>query len=121
VGYFQADNAGNNDTCVQAILKEISPLTPVKHRRLRCYGHIINLSTRAFLFGDNPDTFELEIDNLEKLKLEIRYERELLAQWRKRGSIDKLHNIVVWIQRTPQRRDSFIDQLRDNTPLKGLY
>jgi len=100
VGYFQADNAGNNDTCVQAILDVISPSTPAIYRRLRCFGHVINLSAKAFLFGKDPDAFELEIDNLEKLKLEVRYERELLAQWRKRGSIGKLYNIVVWIRRT---------------------
>ncbi len=80
VSYFQADNAGNNDTCVQAILDEIAPFSSAAHRRLRCYGHVINLAAKAFLFGHNPDAFELEIENLEKLKLEIRYERELLAQ-----------------------------------------
>jgi hypothetical protein len=31
VGYFQANNAGNNDTCVQAILDEISPFTSAAH------------------------------------------------------------------------------------------
>ena len=89
------------------------------HQRLRCFGHIINLSAKAFLFGEDPDAFELEIDNLEKLKLEVRYERELLAQWRKRGSIGKLHNIVVWIRRTLQRRDSFMELSRDHEPMKS--
>jgi hypothetical protein len=100
VGYFQADNAGNNDTCVQAILNVISPTTQVAHGRLRCYGYVINLAAKAFLFGDDPDAFELEIENLEKLKLEIRHKRELLAQWRKKGPVGKLHNIVIWIRRT---------------------
>jgi hypothetical protein len=80
VGYFQANNAGNNDTCVQAILDEISSFTSMDHRRLRYSGHIINLAVKAFLFGNNPDAFEPEIENLEKLKLEIRHEHELLAQ-----------------------------------------
>jgi hypothetical protein len=31
VGYFQANNVGNNDTCVQAILDEISPFTSIAH------------------------------------------------------------------------------------------
>jgi len=119
VGYFQADNAGNNDTCVQAILDVISPSTPAIYQRLRCFGHVINLSAKAFLFGEDPDAFELEIDNLEKLKLEVRYKRELLAQWRKQGSIGKLHNIVVWIRRTPQRRDSFMELSRDYEPMKS--
>jgi hypothetical protein len=61
------------------------------------------------------------MENLEKLKLEIRCERELLAQWRKRGPVGKLHNIIIWIRRTPQRRDSFLDLTRDNTHLKRSY
>jgi len=121
VGYFQGDNVGKNDTCDQAILDEISPFSSVAHRQLRCYGHVINLAAKAFLFGHNPDAFELEIENLEKLKLEIRHERELLTQWRKRGSVGKLHNIVVWIRRTPQRRDSFLEMTGANTQFKRLY
>jgi hypothetical protein len=46
---------------------------------MRCYGHVINLAAKAFLFSDDPDAFELEIENTEKLKLEIRHERELLT------------------------------------------
>jgi hypothetical protein len=62
---------------------------------MRCYGHVINLAAKAFLFGDDPVAFELEIKNAEKLKLEIRYEQELLMLWRKRGSVRKLHNLIL--------------------------
>jgi hypothetical protein len=79
IGYIQADNAGNNDTYVAAIFNEISPFTEPVHHRLRCHGHIINLAAKAFLFGDDPDAFELEIDNLRQIKLEAKHERELLA------------------------------------------
>ena len=58
----------------------ISPSTPTIYRRLRCFSYIINLSTKAFLFSEDSNAFELEIDNLEKLKLKVRYKRELLAQ-----------------------------------------
>jgi hypothetical protein len=97
IDYFQADNADNNDTCIRAILNAISPNLNAVHRRMRCYGHVINLAARAFLFGDDPDAFELEIENAEKLKLEIRHERELLALWRKRGAVGKLYNLILWI------------------------
>ena len=30
-----------------------------------------------------------------------------LRTWRKRGPVGKLHNLVVYIQRTPQRRHAF--------------
>jgi hypothetical protein len=46
---------------------------------MRCYGYIINLIVKAFLFGDNLDIFKLEIENFKKLKLEICYKHELLT------------------------------------------
>ena len=73
--YFQVDNVGNND---KVILTEISPSSTANQRRLCCYEHVISLAAKVFLFGDDPDAFELEINTLEKLKLEIRHERELL-------------------------------------------
>jgi hypothetical protein len=36
---------------------------PVKCR-LQCLGHIINLFVKAFLWGDDPETFERETDTL---------------------------------------------------------
>ena len=109
IGYIQADNAGNNNTCVEALFNQINPFIDSVHRRLRCHGHIINLAAKAFLFGSNFDAFELEISNLELLKLEIKHEKELLASWRKRGSIGKLHNIILWIRKSPQRRQAFME------------
>jgi hypothetical protein len=79
IGYFQADNTGNNNTCICMILNAISPNSDLSHRRMRCYGHIINLAAKAFLFDDDPVAFELKIENAEKLKLEICHEQELLA------------------------------------------
>jgi hypothetical protein len=73
IGYFQASNAGNNDTCIYTILNAILPDSDSSHRRMRCYGHVINLAAKAFLFGDNSIAFELEIENAEKLKLKICY------------------------------------------------
>ena len=77
--YFQADNVDNNDIYIRVVLKDISSSTSIIHWRLRCYGHVINLSVKVFLFGNDPDAFEFKINNLEKFKLEIRYERELLT------------------------------------------
>lgn len=68
----------------------------------------MNLAAKAFLFGNNPDAFELDADKLSNLKLEVKHELELLALWRKRGSIGKLHKIMLYIRRSPQRRQSFM-------------
>jgi hypothetical protein len=40
---------------------------------MRCYGYVINLAAKAFLFSDNSIAFKLKIKNVEKLKLEIYY------------------------------------------------
>ena len=48
-------------------------------------------------------------------------------EWRKRGALGKLHNVVVFIRVSPQRREAFkkitIDELSDRKfilPLKTL-
>lgn len=61
------------------ILNAISPDSNLSHRRMRCYGHIINLAAKAFLFSDDPVAFKLEIENAERLKLEIHHKQELFA------------------------------------------
>lgn len=50
VGYFVADNDSPNDTAVAAICRELNLANPAR-RRLRCLGHIINLSAKDLLFG----------------------------------------------------------------------
>ncbi|KAK2926842.1 Ribonuclease H-like superfamily [Fusarium oxysporum f. sp. vasinfectum] len=72
-------------------------------RRIRCVGHILNLSAKAFLEGDSSDIFDSHIAEKDQKK-----ERELLREWRKRGPIEKLHNLVYWIRRNPQRRELFL-------------
>jgi hypothetical protein len=48
VGYFVvADNDSPNDTAVAAICRELNLADPAR-RRLRCLGHIINLSAKGF-------------------------------------------------------------------------
>jgi hypothetical protein len=59
-------------------------------------GHIINLSAQSFLFIDQADAFEdfpFTLDNIEK--------------YRKLGPLGKLHNFVVYIGRTAQRKQQW--------------
>ena len=57
VAVFQADNADSNDLCVAALLRELMPSADrdaeQQLRRVRRFGHIINLVARALLDGDN--------------------------------------------------------------------
>jgi hypothetical protein len=101
LGYMMLDNATNNDTAVKAVHDElaerdIEPLTIMTtgERRLRCFGHILNLVVKALLFGKDIDA--LEISSAE------------FTTWRKVGPVGKLHNIVRWIRASPQRRERFI-------------
>jgi hypothetical protein len=57
-----SDNASSNDLCLQAFFRQLDPSMDnddIKHRRMRFYGHILNLTARAFLHGDN---FEISQD-----------------------------------------------------------
>jgi hypothetical protein len=60
-------------------------------------GHIINLTVQAFLFDDNEYNISLDPTVSE------------LDKWRSKGALGKLHNIVVFIQRSPQRIAIFIE------------
>jgi hypothetical protein len=65
IGYFMADNATSNDTCIDAVLKTLYPhmtATQQKRRRLRCFGHIVNLCAQAFLIGKDADKVSKELD-----------------------------------------------------------
>ena len=106
LGYFVLDNAESNDICIDTVLREIRPdlnALDRSKRRLRCWGHILNLAAKAFLFGQDPDAFEIEAEMNQNLS----HEEEDLQLWRKRGSVGKLHNVVVFGRRSPQRRELF--------------
>ena len=53
------------------------------------------------LFGDGGDSFE---DELEDLALE----EMLLLQLRRKGPLGKLHNLIYWCVRSPQRNERLI-------------
>ena len=104
LGYFTLDNATNNETALQYISKYFNELgiefNPIK-RRLRCFGHVINLIVLASLWGTNLEVFEMEINSHR----ELQHETVELEAWRQKGPLGKLYNIITWITRSPQRRD----------------
>ncbi len=64
--------------------------------RVRCMGHIINLSAQSFLFSNHADA-------LEDFPFTL-HDRE---KYRKLGPLGKLHNFIVSIGRTPQRKQQW--------------
>jgi hypothetical protein len=92
VGYITLDNAGNMDTATEEIAGALG--VDPKKRRVRCFGHVLNLVVKALLFGHKAEAFEAEMDggpSLDAAQHEI---------WRKKGPIGKLHNLVHWIHRS---------------------
>lgn len=73
-----------------------------KSHRLRCQGHIINLAARAFLFVTNDE--KLEKDDAGTYNVTIKE----IETWRLKGPLGKLHNFVVFIQRSVQRSQKFM-------------
>ena len=63
VGYFVADNDSPNDTAVAAICRGLNLADPARCR-LRCLGHIINLSAKDLLFGKEEGSFDFEVSEM---------------------------------------------------------
>jgi hypothetical protein len=99
-----SDNIAANDTCLYHIYQQLDlSMRPVdiKARRMQCYWHTFNLIARAFLFGKDTDSFELESD-INSIRGLI--EQDLDHQ-RTKGPISKLRNIVKFIRSSPQRSE----------------
>ncbi|KNB16799.1 hypothetical protein FOXG_14855 [Fusarium oxysporum f. sp. lycopersici 4287] len=63
VGTVISDNASSNDSCLVNFYGDLDAemsLADVRARRMRCYGHILNLVARAFLYGEDFESFEAE-------------------------------------------------------------
>jgi hypothetical protein len=101
MGYYCTDNATVNDVVIQIICNRLRPDIPEpRKRRVRYLSHIINLAAMAFLFGCDQESIEAEMPSFGKTD----YLEAQLAFWRRKGSKGKLHNLVHFIRKTPQRR-----------------
>lgn len=112
LGYFISDNVGSNDYAVMHTCEKLGIRDHVQ-RRLRCLGHIINLAAKALLYGKDTGSFDFEVSEMAQLRLEVRQALEVLAFWRKKGPIGKLHTIIIWILASPQRQEQFANMTVD--------
>jgi len=106
IGYFMADNASSNDTCVDLVLQALYPNMSKKQRlrrRLGCFGHIVNLCTQAFIIGKDAEKICRDLEAAYR-EGDLKRIGEL---WRKRGAIGRLYNIIRHIRASPQRRQFF--------------
>ncbi|KAL9561234.1 hypothetical protein ACKAV7_014589 [Fusarium commune] len=94
IGYFTLDNAESNDKAMEVIGGKLGFVGST--RRGRCFGHTLNLSAKALLFGHNVEAFEEQLSGAAALS-----EAEH-ALWRRKGPVGKLHNLVVEVRRSDQ-------------------
>lgn len=115
LGYFTLDNASNNSTALRSIQSQLNQYkSPCSYssidtefinnsRYIRCYGHVLNLIVKVFLYGKRSS--KLIKDKAEKQTMD--QENEQLEHWRKVGPLGKLRNITVWIHGSSQRSEAF--------------
>jgi len=113
LGYFTLDNASNNLSTLRCLNTKLSRFqqhsilasrssSSDNSRYIRCYGHVLNLVVKVFLYSKKP--IRLVSSNEKKT---IEKENEEIEKWRKIGPLGKLRNITVWIHGSPQRREAF--------------
>jgi hypothetical protein len=98
---------------IVALLHDYNMVYDAKQHRLRCMGHIINLSVNSFLFVMATD--DIEIPQEEATLTETLNE---IQNWRRFGPLGMLHNIVVNIQASPQRIQEFCLLSKNRRPAR---
>ncbi|KAI8412223.1 hypothetical protein FOFC_08853 [Fusarium oxysporum] len=87
---------------IDSLLRRYDIQYDPKVHRLRCQGHIINLAAKAFLFVTDNEKLELDDPGVHNVTLKH------IEAWRKKGPLGKIHNFVVFIQRSVQRSQKFL-------------
>lgn len=130
LGLFTMDNHTSNDKMLRYIAEEIDNFDPI-FRRVRCYGHVLNLTVQAFLFGfskrngedrtDEEDAIDQAIWEVSQLSedsnLNTRDRGELAREWRRLGSLGKLHSINIWARASTERYNGFVRAIGRAIPL----
>ncbi|KAJ4175316.1 hypothetical protein NW754_16783 [Fusarium falciforme] len=112
LGVSICDNAASNDVCLRSLYATLDASmtrADTEARRMRCFGHILNLVAQAFLYGDDAASFELQSEAYGMLE----QVEEDLEHWRAKGPVGKLHNIVRFIRASPQRTEAFKAHARE--------
>ena len=110
IGYFTLDNASNNLSCLDHLsiqfnlaLEGTGQSFETESRYIRCFGHVLNLVVRVFLYGKKS----LRLGGNTGEKEAIAAENYAIDEWRKVGPLGKLRNLITWIRGSPQRLEGF--------------
>jgi hypothetical protein len=106
VGYFVADNHPANDSAVTLVLKQLFPriaTVDVVGRRLRCFGHIINLAAQSMLAASDAEKKKAK----DELGIDDGAWKKASKEWLAKGPLGKLHRLVKYVLGSSQRREEF--------------
>jgi hypothetical protein len=108
IGYHTSDNASSNDTCLVALSNKLQAQYRTgfnaPQRRIRCIGHIINLSLQAFLLAQSKEALNIALaatSHISRSNIIDQFSTTLSVQeygWQGISSLQKLHNIAVWLR-----------------------
>lgn len=113
LGFTVSDNASSNDAAVSLLLKELEPSITNKaiaERRLRCFGHIVNLAAQSLLTttGAEAKKAARELESIEDdAEDEEGDTEEVRARWMHSGPLGKLQRLVRYVLASGQRREEF--------------
>jgi hypothetical protein len=111
IGYVISDKVASN-VVVVAVCRELS-LASLVVPRSRQPDLIITPSATQALFGRNEGNFDFAVSEITRMKFQVHRALEFVISWSKKCVISKLHNVVNWIQKSPQRVQKFKDITSD--------
>src|SRR5579871_2828294 len=90
-----------------------------KQAQIRCHGHIVNLAVQAFMFSKDQEAVEAAIkyaeETVEDEDLDIEdymianYKRASEEVWHEIGSLEKVHNLAIWLRSSNMRYNEFLE------------
>jgi hypothetical protein len=98
------DNASENAACMDLLRDEL--FVDTSKRYIRCMGHVINLVAQQVLFGKDVQAFEDSLIDVTAEEIELR-------NWRRKGPIGRLHNLIRYICHSTSRRELFLKVQRE--------
>ena len=131
LGYYISDNHGSNDKCCRFISRHLGEQYQInqdpKTRWIQCHGHVINLTSQAFIFApdkeminavinkvrEEADTENEDEDDTNKHDEEARL-AALLKKKKKLSQKDirplgKLHRIIAYMRALELLYNEFLD------------
>ncbi len=109
LGYCVSDNASSNDKACELLFRSIDPsiaALAIQGRRLRCFGHIVNLSAQSLLATTSAEA-RVAARELEAIGDDEEGGEAVGARWIHAGPLGKLQRLVKYVLASGQRREEF--------------